>query len=112
MNFDINIYLLPLLYHFENFGILLELIFWLGNTVDVFGIFILTFIIINALLIYKDFWFQVFYNFIFKVSTININSSILLTYFTYFYNGFLNLLAYSSELFHSLSKKWWLFNKK
>ncbi len=105
---DINVYLLPLLYHFENIGILLELVFWLGNTVDVFAIFILAFIIINALLFYKDTWFQVFYNIVFKTTTQALNRSILLTYVTYFYSGFLNLLSYSSELFHSISKKWWL----
>ena len=108
MNFDLNIYLLPLLYHFENCGILLESIFWLGNTVDVFAIFILAFIIINALLAYKDVWFQVFYNFVFKTTNYTLNTSILLTYLTYFYSGFLNLLSYSFELFHSVSKKWWL----
>ncbi len=104
MIFDFNLYLLPLLYHFENFGILLELIFWLGNTVDVFALFILTFIIVIALVFYKDYWFQIFFTIVFKTSNKVLNVSILLTYFTYFYTGFLNLLGHTFDLFTSISK--------
>lgn len=87
LNKYITILLAPIYLHFGHYPFVLDLLSIGQELIDTLGIYFLNFILIGALIFYRNFLFFIFNKFFFKNYLINKNNLPFLSYFGFFFKS-------------------------